>query len=469
VTTTVPASKAIDPATRKLIWVIVVGALAPALDTTIVNVALASLGRSLHVSVATSQWTITGYLLAMGMAMPMTQWVSERFGSKRVWLCCLGVFLVGSALAGAAWNMASLIGFRLVQGAVAGVMMPLLTTMLTRAAGRDRLGRAAAIATMIVVVVPIFGPVAGGVIVTGLGWRWVFYVNPPICLAAMWLAWRMLPPDPASREARPLDVPGLALLSPGLALLIYGLAQATGPAGFAAAKVWAPLAGGLALTAGFVIHALRRASNPLINLRLLRIRSYAACTAVQFLTGLSVYGPLLLIALFYQEVQGKSAIAAGLLLAPQGIGSLIPRGIAGRLTDRIGARPIVITGLLLTALGTLAFAWAGPGTSEWLLAASLFVRGAGLAPVTIAVVAGAFQDVRSEDVPDASSTIRIVQQIGGSFGSAVLALILASALLSHRAVTPAARGLAFDAAFWWAIGLTALALLPAVILPARRR
>jgi EmrB/QacA subfamily drug resistance transporter len=469
VTTTVPASKAIDPATRKLIWVIVVGALAPALDTTIVNVALASLGRSLHVSVATSQWTITGYLLAMGMAMPMTQWVSERFGSKRVWLCCLGVFLVGSALAGAAWNMASLIGFRLVQGAVAGVMMPLLTTMLTRAAGRDRLGRAAAIATMIVVVVPIFGPVAGGVIVTGLGWRWVFYVNPPICLAAMWLAWRMLPPDPASREARPLDVPGLALLSPGLALLIYGLAQATGPAGFAAAKVWAPLAGGLALTAGFVIHALRRASNPLINLRLLRIRSYAACTAVQFLTGLSVYGPLLLIALFYQEVQGKSAIAAGLLLAPQGIGSLIPRGIAGRLTDRIGARPIVITGLLLTALGTLAFAWAGPGTSEWLLAASLFVRGAGLAPVTIAVVAGAFQDVRSEDVPDASSTIRIVQQIGGSFGSAVLALILASALLSHRAVTPAARGLAFDTAFWWAIGLTALALLPAVILPARRR
>jgi EmrB/QacA subfamily drug resistance transporter len=469
VTTTLPASKAIDPATRKLIWVIVVGALAPALDTTIVNVALASLGRSLHVSVATSQWTITGYLLAMGMAMPMTQWVSERFGSKRVWLCCLGVFLVGSALAGAAWNMASLIGFRLVQGAVAGVMMPLLTTMLTRAAGRDRLGRAAAIATMIVVVVPIFGPVAGGVIVTGLGWRWVFYVNPPICLAAMWLAWRMLPPDPASRDARPLDVPGLALLSPGLALLIYGLAQATGPAGFAAAKVWAPLAGGLALTAGFVIHALRRASNPLINLRLLRIRSYAACTAVQFLTGLSVYGPLLLIALFYQEVQGKSAIAAGLLLAPQGIGSLIPRGIAGRLTDRIGARPIVITGLLLTALGTLAFAWAGPGTSEWLLAASLFVRGAGLAPVTIAVVAGAFQDVRSEDVPDASSTIRIVQQIGGSFGSAVLALILASALLSHRAVTPAARGLAFDTAFWWAIGLTALALLPAVILPARRR
>jgi hypothetical protein len=114
-------------------------------------------------------------------------------------------------------------------------------------------------------------------------------------------------------------------------------------------------------------------------------------------------------------------------------------------------------------------AHAGSGTSEWLLAASLFVRGAGLVPVTIAVVAGAFRDIPSEDVPDASSTTRIVQQIGGSFGSAVLALILASALLSHRAVTPAARGLAFDTAFWWAIGLTALALVPAVLLPAAKK
>jgi EmrB/QacA subfamily drug resistance transporter len=469
VTSTAPAGQAIDPATRKLIWVIVVGALAPALDTTIVNVALASMGRSLHVSVATSQWTLTGYLLAMAMAMPLAQWVSERFGSKRVWLCCLGVFLIGSALAGAAWSMAILIVFRLVQGAAAGVMWPLLTTMLTRAAGRDRLGRAAAITTMIVVVVPIFGPVVGGVIVTNLGWRWVFYVNPPICLVAAWLAWRTLPPDAESGDARPLDIAGLALLSPALALVIYGLSGATGRSGFAAVRAWVPLGAGLMLTAAFVIHALCRQSGPLINVRLLRVRSFAAATAVQFLAGLSVYGPLLLIALFYQEVQGKNALAAGLLLAPQGIGSLIPRGIAGKLTDRIGPRPVVITGLLLTAAGTLPFAWAGPGTSEWLLAASLFVRGAGLAPVTIAVVAGAFRDVPSADVPDASSTTRIVQQVGGSFGSAVLALILASALLSHRAVTLSARGLGFDTAFWWAIGLTVLALVPAVFIPAAKK
>ena len=333
------------------------GGIAPILDTTIVNVALADLGRSLHASVATSQWAITGYLLGMGMAMPATQWLSGRFGNKRVWLWCLGVFLAGSALAGASWNISSLIVFRLVQGAAAGVMIPLLTTMLVQAAGRKRLGRVLSIAMMIAVVVPIFGPVAGGVIVSGLGWRWVFYVNPPICLAAMWLAWRMLPPDPASRQARSLDVPGLALLSPGLALIIYGLSQAAGARGFAATTAWAPLAGGLALTAAFTVHALRRQRDPLINLRLLRIRSYAASLAVLFLAGVSVYGPLLLIALFYQDVQGKSALIAGLLLASQGIGSLVPRRIAGKLTDRIGPRPVVLTGLVLTAAGTLAFAW----------------------------------------------------------------------------------------------------------------
>jgi EmrB/QacA subfamily drug resistance transporter len=463
---TVPAGEAIDPATRRLIWVLVVGGVVPLLDTTIVNVALADLGRSLHTSVATSQWVITGYLLAMGMAMPATQWLSGRFGNKRVWLWCLGVFLAGSALAGASWNITSLIVFRLVQGAAAGVMIPLLTTMLVQAAGRRRLGRVLSIASLLAVVVPVFGPVLGGVIVSGLGWRWVFYVNPPICLAAMWLAWRMLPPDAASRQARSLDVPGLALLSPGLALIIYGLSQAAGARGFAATSAWAPLAGGLALTAAFTVHALRRRRDPLINLRLLRIRSYAASLAVLFLAGVSVYGPLLLIALFYQDVQGKSALIAGLLLAPQGIGSLVPRTIAGKLTDRIGPRPVVLAGLILTAAGTVAFAWAGPATGEWLLAASLFIRGAGLAAVTIAVTAGAFRDIPSPDVPDASSTTRIIQQVGGSFGSAILALILAGALTSHYAATAAASALAFNTAFWWAIAFTAIALIPALLLPA---
>jgi EmrB/QacA subfamily drug resistance transporter len=464
-TTAPPVGQPTNPAAQKLIWVLVLGGLAPALDTTIVNVAVPALGRSLHVSLATSQWTITGYLLAMGMAMPLTLWLSGRFGDKQAWLWSLGVFLIGSVLAGAAWDMGSLIVFRIIQGAAAGVIIPLGTTMMVQATDRKRLGRMMAVAMLLIVVVPIFGPVVGGVLVTNLSWRWVFFVNPPICLAALWLAWKAIPPGSGSRNSRPLDILGLVLLSPGVALIIYGLAEANGSGGFATAKAWGPLVGGLALTATFIIHALNRQSNPLVNVRLLGTRSYAASLAVLFLAGLSVYGPLLLLSLYYQDIQGKTAVAAGLLLAPQGLGSLIPRGIAGKLTDRIGPRPVVIVGLLLTALGTLAFAWAGPASNEWLLAASLFVRGAGLAPVTIAVMAGAFRDIPPGDVPDASITTRIIQQVGGSFGSVILTLILASALLSHHATTAAARALGFHTAFWWAIALTALALIPALLLP----
>jgi MFS family permease len=256
---------------------------------------------------------------------------------------------------------------------------------------------------------------------------------------------------------------------PGKAAISGGLAQAAGPHGFASTHAWPPLVAGLACTGAFVTHALRKPDRPLIDLRVLRVRSFAAATVVVFLAGLSVYGPLLLLALYYQQVLGKSVLATGLLLAPQGIGSLLPRGIAGKVADFIGARPVVLTGLVLTLLGTLPFAWAGPATSQWLLAGALFVRGAGLSAVTIAVIAGAFRDISAAEIPDANSTIRIVQQVGGSFGAAVLAVILASELLSHHALTAAARGPAFGTAFWWAIGLTALTLLPALLLPSAAR
>ena len=470
--TEIPSSEAdqpLDPALRRLIWILVLGVLAPGLDSTIVNVALATLGRDLHSSVATSQWTVTGYLLAAAIAMPVTGWATERFGGKRMWLFSLAVFLAGSVLSGAAWNIDSLIVFRVLQGVGAGLMLPIVTTLVVQASGPKRLGRVMAVAMLPVVVVPIFGPVIGGLIINHANWRWIFYVNVPICLAALALAWRYMAADPPSPKMGSFDLVGLLLLSPGLALIIYGFSHAGGHGGFATAGVIAPLLVGLALTAGFVLHVLRRSETPLINLRVLRVRSYTASISVFFLAGLSLYGPLLLLGLYYQQAQDRSVLATGLLLAPQGIGSILPRTIVGKLTDQIGPRLIVITGLLLTALGTLPFTQAGPNTSEWLLAAALFVRGAGLGSATIAVMAGAFHDLRADEVPDASSTTRIVQQVGGSFGTAVLAVIIAHQLLIHHALTAAARGHAFDTAFWWAIGFSLLALLPALLLPHVRR
>jgi EmrB/QacA subfamily drug resistance transporter len=461
-----PSDDRVDPALRRLIWILVLGGMAPILDTTIVNVALATLGRDLHASVTVTQWAITGYLLAMAIAMPITGWATQRLGAKRLWILSLMLFVVGSALSGAAWSVTSLIVFRVVQGAAAGIMTPLLITILVQAAGPGRLGRMMAIASLPVVVVPALGPVVGGLIVTDLSWRWIFYVNVPICLAAIGLAWRWMRPILPTGERQPFDIVGSLTLSPGLALVVYGLAQVSGPTGFASAAV-VPIVLGVVFLAAFGVHAARKHDGPLVNVRVLRIPSFAAAAGVFLLAGLSLYGPLLLLGLYYQDVQGKSALIAGLLLAPQGIGSLLPRTIAGRLTDRVGPRPVVVAGLALTVVGTLAFALAGPAPSDWLLSASLVVRGAGLGAVTIAVMAGAFQGVPNQEVPDASTMMRIVQQVGGSFGAAVLAVILAGQLASHAALTTAVRVAAFHTSFWWAIGFTVLALAPAVVLPTR--
>jgi len=455
----------LDPALRRLIWILVLGGIAPILDSTIVNVALATLGRDLHASVAVTQWTITGYLLAMGIAMPVTGWMTQRLGAKRLWIVSLVLFVMGSALSGVAWSITSLIVFRVVQGAAAGIMMPLLITILVQAVGPGRLGRMMAIASLPVVVVPALGPVLGGLIVTDLSWRWIFYVNVPVCIAAIVLASRGMRTIAPTGRRQPFDIVGLLCLSPGLALVFYGLAQVSGPTGFASAAVLAPIAVGAAFLAAFGVHAARRRDGPLVNIRVLRVHSFAAAAGVFLLAGLSLYGPLLLLGLYYQDVQGKSALITGLLLAPQGIGSLVPRTLAGRLTDRVGPRLVVIPGLVLTVAGTLAFALAGPTPSDWLLSASLVVRGAGLGAVTIAVMAGAFQGIPHQDVPDASTTMRIVQQVGGSFGAAVLAVILATQIASHSVLTAAVRVAAFHTSFWWAIGFTLLALVPALLLP----
>jgi hypothetical protein len=251
-------------------------------------------------------------------------------------------------------------------------------------------------------------------------------VNVPICLVALVLAWRGMSPSRGTAAAPRLDVAGLALLSPAVALTLYGLAQVSGDGGFAHRGVLIPLAAGAMLLASFIAWALRphRRVTPLVDLRLLRVRSFSAAAGLMFISGLSMYGALFLLPLYYQQIRGASALGAGLLLAPQGIGALLPRTLAGTLTDRIGPRPVVLAGMAIAAAGTVPFALAGAHTSELLLSLVLVVRGAGLTTANIALMAGAFTGLPRESVPDASSVTRIMQQVGGSFGTAVLAVIL---------------------------------------------
>ena len=457
----------LDSSLRKLIGILLVGLVAVLLDTTIVNVAIERLTRDLHTTVSDVQWVSTAFLLALAAAIPLTAWGIGRFGAKNVWLLGVALFLVGSVLAGSAWNIGSLIGFRVVQGLGGGLMLPVQQTLLVQAAGPKRLGRVIAAISLPAVVIPILGPVVGGLIVSDASWRWIFFINVPFSLAALVLAWRGLESD-TERSPKPLDVLGFALFTPAVAAMLYGLSQVAVHGSATAPTAYAPCLAGLLLLAAFVRHALRTSGRPMIDVRLFKVRSFSASASLLFLTGLSLYGVALLLPLFYQQVRGQTALEAGLLMAPQGVGSLLSRSSVGKLSDRFGPRPVVLVGVLLATLGTVPYGWAGLHGQEALQAVALVVRGAGLSAVNVAVMVGAYQGLRGDQIPHASSATRILMQVGGSFGVAVAAVLLQQELTAHAALGVAGRVTAFDDSFWSLLVLTAVAVLPALLLPRRR-
>jgi EmrB/QacA subfamily drug resistance transporter len=440
-----------DRDVRRTAAVLLTGGMAVVFDTTIVAVALHALAGALHAPIATIQWVSTGYLLALAVTVPLVAWAQQRIGGKRLWLIALTLFLIGSVACSLAWDAPSLIAFRVVQGLGGGLLLPLVQTLIMQAAGGRDLGRTMAVVGLPAVLGPILGPVLGGAILHWLDWRWLFWVNVPFCVAGLILAARHLPADPPVRRTR-LDVTGLVLLAPGLAGLLYGLSDVSRSGGFGRADVLAPGLAGLLLVAAFTAYALRR-RDPLVDLRLLRRRPVAASTALLFLSGAALYGAMLLLPLFWQQSRGTSALVAGLYLAPQGLGTLASRSLSGRLTDSAGARGVALAGFVVVGLATVPFALAGAGTNLVWLMAVLVVRGFGLGLVTIPVMAVAFIGLERADVPHASIITRIGQQVGGSFGTALLAVILAT------------QG--FAAAFWWSTGFTAVAVALSLILPSR--
>jgi EmrB/QacA subfamily drug resistance transporter len=464
-----PAAEKLDPRVVRTALILIVGGLAVIFDTTIVSVALHTLSAKLHTPVTTIQWVSTGYLLALGIAVPLSTWGLQRFGGKRLWMFSLAVFLVGSVGSSLAWDVGSLIGWRVVQGIGGGLMLPLMSTLIFQAAGGKSLGRLVTYVALPALLGPILGPLVGGAILTHLSWRFMFWVNVPFCVVGILLAWRYLNidaparPGPAAVKPR-LDVPGLFLVAPGISVVLLGLANAGTAVGFAHPDVIIPLIVGVALLAAFTGYALRK-SHPLVEIRLLARRPVGSSSAVLFFSGFSLYGAMLLLPLYYQDVRGATALAAGVMLVPQGIGTLLSRIVTGSNIDRFGSRVIALVGFAIVAAATVPFALAGPHTSEWLLAVWMVIRGFGLGAVTMPVMVAGYIGLNSQQIPHSSVLTRTAQQIGGSFGTAVLAVILEGAIAAH----PATLVDAFRVAFWWSVGFSAVAVLLSLWLPGAQR
>ncbi|MBO2452928.1 MFS transporter [Actinomadura barringtoniae] len=260
-----------------------------------------------------------------------------------------------------------------------------------------------------------------------------------------------------------LDLLGLVLLSPGLAGIVYGFSEAGNVGGFGSARVLVTLVGGWLLVAGYVAHALRMDGTPLIDLRLFARRGFAVATANSFLQGAALYSSMLLLPLYYQQVEHASALEAGVMLAPQALGTAVATYFAGRLTDRMAPRPLILGGILLTLAGTAAFTQLGSGPAGWLLLVSLVVRGVGLGVVMAPGMAAIYSAVEKHEVSRAAGAVNTLNRVGGALGTAILAVVLQGNLSGQ------APAVAFGDTFWWAMGLSVITLVPALFYPGRTK
>ncbi|MEU3275051.1 DHA2 family efflux MFS transporter permease subunit [Saccharomonospora sp. NPDC006951] len=482
-----PADDKLDRTVLKIAGVVVLGAIMAVLDTTVVNVALQQLTIEFETSFATIQWVATGYMLALASVIPLTGWAANRFGSKRLYMTAIVLFLIGSMVAGMAWNVESLIAFRVIQGLGGGMLMPASMTILTKAAGPQRVGRVMAVLGVPMLLGPIAGPILGGWLVDSVSWRWIFYINVPIGLIALWTAWRVLPSEERQPTGR-FDFPGLLMLSPGLALLIYGVSDIPAAGGISATSVWLPMAAGIVLIGSFVARALK-AENPLIDLRLFRNRTFSVAAITMTLFAVAFFGAMLLLPTYFLLVRGETALQAGLLLAPQGLGAMVVMPIAGRLADRVGAGKVVLPGLVLIVGGLAVFSQVGADTPYWALLSSLFVLGMGMGSSMMPIMSAALSTLTKDNVAQASSSLNIIQQTAGAIGAAVMSVILAGLLASKFGVPTAQGQLAATAAvhdprthdvavtlaadsfastFVWSLILVALCFIPALFLPRKR-
>jgi EmrB/QacA subfamily drug resistance transporter len=447
----------LDPLVWKITAVAVLGSFLSQLDATIVNVSLSSLAVDLHSSLTAIQWVTSGYLLALALMLPLNGWLVERIGAKSLYLWCFSAFTLSSALCGLAWSANSLIGFRILQGMSGGLMAPLTQMMMARAAGKH-MARLMGYAAVPILMGPILGPVIAGAILQHASWRWLFLVNLPVGVLAIVLAVLFLPNDREETRSRQLDLPGFALLSPGLVLFLYGSDHLVERIGLTALLV------SIVLLAAFFRMAIRKGDKALIDLQLFKRKTFSASATAQFMSnGISFAGQML-IPIYLIRACGKSPSATGWLLAPLGVGMICSYPWIGALTQRFGIRKVSAGGSFLAFAATLPFIWlASHGLVLTVLACALFVRGMGLSAVGIPSISAAYASVRKQDLPMATTSLNIVQRLGGPTLTTLCATFLGWRL--GMAQSSASLSSAFTAAFVLLCGLHALLFAAALRLP----
>jgi EmrB/QacA subfamily drug resistance transporter len=441
-----------------------------------VSVALQTFQQEFDATSAQVAWTMTGYTLALASVIPLTGWAADRFGTKRLYLLAVLLFTLGSVLCATATSLEMLVTYRVLQGLGGGMLMPLGMTILTRAAGPERVGRVMAVLGIPMLLGPIFGPIIGGALIDSASWHWIFLINLPIGIAALAYAAIVLPKDDVE-PSETFDWLGMLLLSPGLAAFLYGVSSI--PAAKQehgtvwTAQVVGPAVVGALLIIAFVPWALnRRNLHPLVDLRLFKNFTMTIAVIAMALFAIAFFGASLLFPLYFQSVRGESALDAGLLLAPQGIGAMITMPVAGILADRIGPGKIVMTGIVVITVGMGMFTQLEVDTSYTYLMAALFIMGLGMGGTMMPIMSAALATLREHTIARGSTLMNIVQQVAASIGTAVFSVLLTNGTIDLDPTDPVTYipGLAdaFADVFVVATVMVALVLVPAFFLPRKK-
>ena len=410
----------------RVLGTVVFGFFMILLDTTVINVAFQALRLEFGGSIAESQWIISVYVLAMGIVMPMSGFLANRFGSKRVYLGALGLFALGSLLCGMSTSLYMLIAFRVVQGIGGGIAMPLGTSLLLQAFPVEEHGTALGIFGIAALVAPALGPILGGWLV-GMGlWRVIFLINPPIGLAAVLLGSRFLR-DSRDAERPPLDLPGMITEIIGFGAVLYA-ASIAAEQGWSATTTRTWFAIGVLGLAAFAVVELFVARAPLLDLRLFANRLFLNATLLGYVSVLALFGAEFLMPIYLQALRGLSPLQTGVILLSLALTSGVLVMLSGQIYDRIGPRPLIVSGFAILLLNTWQFSQITATTSIAWITVLLALRGVALGLTAQTTMAAALSVVPRRDLPRGASLTNSTRLVVQSIAVAVLATVLTSAL-----------------------------------------
>ncbi len=411
--------------------VVVVGAFMVMLDTTVVNIALPRIITVFGADVQSSQYVLTGYMLALAVIMPATGYLTDTFGTKRIFLISMAFFTLGSALCATAWDIPSLVAFRLLQGLGGGMLMPLGMTIIFKVVPREEQGTIMGLFGLPILLGPVIGPTLGGYLVEYVDWRFIFTLNIPTGILGLFLGTVLLRETETKRNLH-FDLRGFAFSAIGFGSLLYALSEAPQD-GWDAPNIVALLSLGSVSLLAWVWTELT-VEHPMMELRVFGSGTYSLATILNFVITSVMFASMFLLPLFLQNFRGLGAMESGILMLPQALASLVAMPVSGKLYDRFGPRPVLAVGLLVLGYSTWELSFLNLDTSDGELARILIERGLGMGVVTMPVMTVAMGSIPSHLIAKSSSLTNVLRQVFASFGTAAFATLLSTRQSFHQAM-----------------------------------